>query len=112
MDLKKALYIFFCLEFLATACLATQKTRRQPKAPAAQPDTAQQTQARDTDSLKRVKNDTAKAVTYQSVESETSKKIYINDTTFFSVSVTENGYKTILLGNEKDFSTDKDLDNF
>jgi hypothetical protein len=101
-------YIFLVFIFCTTTCLGQKsKGHGKPKA-----DTTTHINPVKTDSVKQAKPDTAKAVTYESTESQTSKKIYINDTTFFAVHVIANGYETILLGNEKTILSDKELDDF
>jgi hypothetical protein len=100
-------YIFLCFIFFTTTCLGQKKGKgHSTKAKA---DSTNQVQP---DTIKEVKPDTAKAVTYLSTESQTSKKIYINDTTFFAVHIIGTGYETILMGSEKKFATDKDLNDF
>ncbi|HTC00670.1 MAG TPA: hypothetical protein VK705_08305 [Ferruginibacter sp.] len=100
-------YIFLCFIFFTTTCLGQKKGKGHSAK--AKPDSTNQVQL---DTVKEVKPDTAKAVTYLSTESQTSKKIYISDTTFFAVHITGTGYETILMGSEKSFATDKDLDDF
>jgi hypothetical protein len=106
-------YIFLCSIFFTTTCLAQHRSAHHPKSDTADQVATTNTLDQATDTTQKIKNDTAKAVMYQSTESETSKKIYINDTTFFAIHfVGTGGYETVLLGNEKSFETDKDLDNF
>jgi hypothetical protein len=102
-------YIFLCFIFFTTTCLGQNRSKGHSKA---KTDTTSQINQSGIDTAKKVKPDTAKAVTYLSTESQESKKIYINDTTFFAVHITGTGYETILMGSEKSFATDKDLDNF
>jgi hypothetical protein len=102
-------YIFLCCLFFTTTCFAQHRSKQQNKTP----NTPKQTTDTTTATGKQNKPDTALAVTYQSAESQTSKEIYITDTTFFVVHViVGNGYETMLRGNQKHFATDKDLDNF
>jgi hypothetical protein len=104
-------YIFLCFIFFTTTCFGQHKSKQTSKIPDA-PKTAA---AADTTATtpKQAKPDTSLAVTYQSTESQLSKKIYITDTTFFAVHiVVGNGYETVLQGIEKSFISDKDLDNF
>ena|ERR1700749_265617 len=104
-------YIFLCFIFCTTACFGQHKSKQQSKAP----NTPKEANTSDTTSsaTNPTKPDTALAVTYQSTQSQLSKKIYITDTTFFAVHVVEGkGYETILQGNRKDFTTDKALDSF
>jgi hypothetical protein len=102
-------YIFLCFIFFTTTCLGQKNGKGHSKA---KTDTTSQTNLLGSDTAKQVKPDTAKAVTYLSTESQESKNIYINDTTFFAVHVADAGYETILMGSEKSFTTDKDLDDF
>jgi hypothetical protein len=102
-------YIFLCFIFFTTTCLGQKNGKGHSKA---KTDTTNQTNQLGIDTAKEAKPDTAKAVTYLSTESQTSKNIYINDTTFFAVHIADTGYETILMGSEKIFTTDKDLDDF
>jgi len=104
-------YTFLCFIFFTTTCFGQHKSKQPSKIP----DTPKEITTTDTTTAtpKQAKPDTALAVTYQSTESQLSKKIYITDTTFFAVHVVVgNGYETILQGIEKSFTTDKGLDDF
>jgi hypothetical protein len=101
-------YIFLCFIFFTTICFGQHKSKQPSKIPG----TPKTIAATDTTATtpKQAKPDTALAVTYQSTESQLSKKIYITDTTFFAVHIViGNGYETVLQGIEKSFTTDKDL---
>jgi hypothetical protein len=104
-------YFFLCFLFFTTTCFAQHKGKRQQ-----QTDTTTNAMAPNqevkSDTTKAIKNDTAKAVTYLSAQSQDSKEIYINDTTFFAIHFLGNGYETILMGNKKNFVSDKELDDF
>jgi hypothetical protein len=104
-------YIFLCFIFFTTTCFGQHKSKLQSKTP----NTPKEVTTTDTTATtpKQAKPDTALAVTYQSTESQLSKKIYITDTTFFAVHIlVGNTYETIFQGNEKRFTADKDLDDF
>ena len=102
-------YIFLCFIFFTTTCFAQHHSKQQNKTP----ETPSAIPADTTTAAVQTKPDTALAVTYQSIESQTSKKIYITDTTFFAVHIVpENGYETVLQGNERKFATDNDLNKF